>query len=121
MTTSPACTDSTKGRFFLAVALAAAVTPDGIFTPPMPMPPCISTSVLSVVRLVVNGLHLHTIHGQGMDAEGRAKSLNLNGHGLFAADGGDCVSVKDDKSPRCSSEADCVVMFGHGPPLSSWV
>ena len=86
MTTSPACTDSTKGRFFLAVALAPAVTPDGIFTPPMPMPPCISTSVLSVVRLVVNGLHLHTIHGQGMDAEGRAKSLNLNGHGLFAAE-----------------------------------
>ena len=35
--------------------------------------------------------------------------------------GGDCVSVKDDKPPRCSSEADCVVMFGHGPPLSYWV
>ena len=86
MTTSPACTDTTEGRFDLAVALPVGVMPDGTFTPPMPIPPCISTSVLSVVRLVVNGLHLHTIHGQGMDMEGRAKSLNLNGHGLFAAD-----------------------------------
>ena len=43
-----------------------------------------STSVLSVVYLVVNGLHLHTIHGQEMDVEGRAKSLNLSGHVPFA-------------------------------------
>ena len=35
--------------------------------------------------------------------------------------GGDCVSVKDDKPPRCSSEADCEVMLVHGPPLSRWV
>ena len=45
-----------------------------------------STSVLPMGCLVVNGLHLHIIHGQGMDVEGRAKSLNLNGYGPFAAE-----------------------------------
>ena len=41
--------------------------------------------------------------------------------GYWRLIGGDCVSVKDGKLLRCSSEADCVVMFGHGPPLSVWV
>ena len=41
--------------------------------------------------------------------------------GYVRLNGVDCVSVKGDKTSRCSSEADCVVMSGHGPGGRSWV